>query len=44
MVMKDSYKTAGEVYLNRLSDVLFVLARWANARMKIEEPVWERGN
>lgn len=29
------------VYLNRLSDLLFVLARWVNAREGIEEPVWE---
>lgn len=29
------------VYLNRLSDLLFVLARWVNARESVEEPVWE---
>jgi cob(I)alamin adenosyltransferase len=29
------------VYLNRLSDLLFVLARWVNAREGVEEPVWE---
>jgi len=28
------------VYLNRLSDLLFVLARWVNAREKVEEPIW----
>ena len=31
------------VYLNRLSDLLFVLARWVNAREGVEEPVWEAG-
>lgn len=31
------------VYLNRLSDLLFVLARWVNARDGVEEPVWESG-
>jgi len=30
------------VYLNRLSDALFVLARWANARMGIDEFTWAR--
>jgi cob(I)alamin adenosyltransferase len=29
------------VYLNRLSDLLFVLARWVNAREGVQEPVWE---
>lgn len=29
------------VYLNRLSDLLFVLARWVNAREGIEELIWE---
>ena len=28
------------VYLNRLSDLLFVLARGVNHRAKIEEPIW----
>ena len=31
------------VYLNRLSDLLFVLARWVNAREGVEEPIWEAG-
>jgi len=30
------------VYLNRLSDALFVLARWANARMNVPEFTWDR--
>jgi len=29
------------VYLNRLSDLLFVLARWANARAQVEETPWQ---
>ncbi len=29
------------VYLNRLSDLLFVLARYANLTENISEPVWE---
>jgi cob(I)alamin adenosyltransferase len=29
------------VYLNRLSDLLFVLARWVNHQAGIEEPVWK---
>jgi cob(I)alamin adenosyltransferase len=28
------------VYLNRLSDVLFTLARWVNAREGVPEPSW----
>ena len=28
-------------YLNRLSDLLFVLARVSNRRSSVEEPVWE---
>jgi cob(I)alamin adenosyltransferase len=32
------------VYLNRLSDFLFVLARWVNAREGVEEPAWEGGH
>ncbi len=27
-------------YLNRLSDLLFVMARWANWRLEIEDPIW----
>lgn len=29
------------VYLNRLSDLFFVLARWINAREGVDEPVWQ---
>ena len=28
-------------YLNRLSDALFVAARWENAKKGIEEPLWD---
>jgi len=31
------------VYLNRLSDLLFVLARSANAEAGVEEPLWRPG-
>jgi len=30
------------VFLNRLSDALFVLARWANHRMGVPEVIWRR--
>jgi cob(I)alamin adenosyltransferase len=32
------------VYLNRLSDLLFVLARAANAEAGVEEPLWRPGS
>jgi len=28
------------VYLNRLSDLLFVLARWVNKKQGVDEPTW----
>jgi cob(I)alamin adenosyltransferase len=31
------------VYLNRLSDALFTLARWVNARQGVPEPTWGGG-
>ncbi len=31
------------VYLNRLSDLLFILARTANARASVDEPLWGPG-
>jgi cob(I)alamin adenosyltransferase len=31
------------VYLNRLSDALFTLARWVNAREGVPEPAWNSG-
>jgi len=34
---------AAAVYLNRLSDLLFVLARAANAADGVEEPLWKPG-
>jgi cob(I)alamin adenosyltransferase len=32
------------VYLNRLSDLLFVLARAANAEAGVDEPLWHPGS
>ena len=32
------------VYLNRLSDLLFILARSANARAGVDEPLWKPGS
>ena len=29
------------VYLNRLSDLFFVLARWANRKAGVQEDTWE---
>ena len=29
------------IYLNRLSDLLFTLARWVNAREGVPEPAWD---
>ena len=31
------------VYLNRLSDLLFILARAANAAAEVNEPLWKPG-
>jgi cob(I)alamin adenosyltransferase len=31
------------VYLNRLSDFLFVMARWVNHRKGVDEPIWRPG-
>lgn len=30
------------IYLNRLSDALFVLARWVNLKMGVRETIWNR--
>ncbi len=30
------------IYINRLSDFLFVLARWVNAKKGIVEPLWKK--
>jgi cob(I)alamin adenosyltransferase len=38
---EDAIQPAVLGYMNRLSDSLFVLARWVNARAGIEEPVWK---
>jgi len=29
-------------YLNRLSDLLFAMARWVNHRLGVEEPLWRK--
>jgi cob(I)alamin adenosyltransferase len=29
-------------YLNRLADLLFVMARWSNARAGVAETMWPR--
>ena len=31
-------------YVNRLSDWLYVMARWVNNQLKIDEPLWKPGN
>ena len=31
------------IYLNRLSDLLFILARSANALAGVDEPLWKPG-
>ena len=36
--------TLAAVYLNRLSDLLFVLARAANAEAGVDEPLWRPGS
>jgi cob(I)alamin adenosyltransferase len=30
------------IYLNRLSDYLFVAARWANHQNKVEDVLWDQ--
>ncbi|MDQ2730257.1 MAG: cob(I)yrinic acid a,c-diamide adenosyltransferase [Armatimonadota bacterium] len=40
LAQSEAVNTAIIVYLNRLSDLFFVLARWINAREGVEEPVW----
>jgi cob(I)alamin adenosyltransferase len=32
------------LYLNRLSDLLFILARLANAEAGVAEPLWKPGS
>jgi cob(I)alamin adenosyltransferase len=41
LAQADPVNPAVLVYLNRLSDLLFVLARWVNAREGVAEPIWE---
>ena len=42
LAVPDANPLAG-VYLNRLSDLLFVLARAANAEAGVDEPLWRPG-
>ena len=39
---KEQINTIAAVYLNRLSDLLFVLARALNKRKNIDDVVWKR--
>jgi cob(I)alamin adenosyltransferase len=39
--IRDELNPQTLVYVNRLSDWLFVLARLANARADVDEPIWE---
>jgi iron complex transport system substrate-binding protein len=41
LAQADPVNPSALVYLNRLSDLLFVLARWVNAREGVAEPIWE---
>jgi cob(I)alamin adenosyltransferase len=43
LAVPDTNPRAG-VYLNRLSDLLFVLARAANAEAGVDEPLWRPGS
>ncbi len=45
IALGEKEETGGFVarYLNRLSDALFVLARWVNHRMNVPEVIWRRG-
>lgn len=38
---KERIGTIPLTYLNRLSDLLFVLARWENARGRVRETIWD---
>ena len=41
LAAEESISPTVVMYLNRLSDLLFVLARWINCQQGIQEPVWE---
>jgi len=40
LAASEQVNPAAIVYLNRLSDLLFVLARWVNSKEGIQEPLW----
>jgi cob(I)alamin adenosyltransferase len=42
LAVKDANPLAA-IYVNRLSDLLFVLARAANAEARVDEPLWRPG-
>jgi len=44
LMQKEPVDPAIITYLNRLSDALFVLARWVSHRLGEEEVLWERTN
>ncbi|MGQ0667464.1 MAG: cob(I)yrinic acid a,c-diamide adenosyltransferase [Nitrospiraceae bacterium] len=44
LMRKEPVDQAIIIYLNRLSDALFVLARWVSHRLGEEEVLWERTN
>jgi cob(I)alamin adenosyltransferase len=42
IAMKDDRYSLTLQYLNRLSDYLFVAARWANLKMGFNEVLWKK--
>ena len=40
---QEAINTQSSIYLNRLSDLLFVLARWANHQAGVDEAEWRPG-
>ena len=43
VTLRDELNPQTLIYINRLSDWLFVLARVANTRAGVDEPIWESG-
>ncbi|MBI2500128.1 MAG: ATP:cob(I)alamin adenosyltransferase, partial [Deltaproteobacteria bacterium] len=41
---KETVPTEVVKYLNRLSDLFFVMARWANKKENIQETLWAKQN
>ncbi len=42
LARKEKVNPEVQHYLNRLSDLLFVAARWLNQRQGVEEPLWQK--